>query len=536
MFNRKYVNINALDNCMTIMNQHYENGSPLVLSTCTGSTDQKFIYNPATHEIKYNNKCLKINNQNDNTPIELWSCDNSDSQKWIYDNNTFQFKNMKNVNKCMDVAHSSIKNGTPIQLQTCVNIDSQKFQIVNATDKPRIPLVLRSNITIPLGSLPLIQLAKINPYRVLFFNDKNENILVNPGTTLTNESEKLIYLNKNHLPFEKIIVKFILGPLSILRITYRENNQTQSMLFANGTTEYDLIYDQSCFNLSMKNKLSKVVSYDINSNSTFKISRTFQIDFNIYTGHLLVANADAEYNINNFTPITNKKYITKTEKYNYILGAYTLIILGNFIFYNATAKPIYYQNLEGIEYSGNIKIYSGAPLYCGYAKLTDNCHLNGLLLTCLVGKYNSYNKINTASIQNPEWNELTYYSVEQSKNPFVVFPSKKVNMVILGPFTKITLYYGADFSGNPRIYENNSYNEVSYNLCDDNYKNVADSFIISLSSGYTGFGIITTKTENIQINKTLIEGYSIDQKNPNIMLMYVLLIALVLTIFFVVML
>ena len=138
MFNKEYVNINILDNCASVMD--HNNGSSLVITTCTGSSDQKFTYDPVTHELKYNNKCLQSNNQNN---IELWNCDNTNNQKWIYDKTTFQFKNMKNVNKCMDVPYSSIKNGTHIQLQDCVSNNNQKFYITNANDK----LIIKESAT-----------------------------------------------------------------------------------------------------------------------------------------------------------------------------------------------------------------------------------------------------------------------------------------------------------------------------------------------------------------------------------------------------
>jgi len=345
MLNKEYININTLNNCASFNNPNLTNGSPLVLSTCTGSLEQKFLYNPRSHEIKMNDKCLQIKNDNNGTPIELWPCNNSKNQKWIYDKTTSNFKSMDNVNKCMEVEHSSIKNGTPIQINTCNNNANQKF-ILTKPITSRIPLIIRSNIVIPQGTLPIIQLSKVKPYHVLFYNDRNENILIKPGITIDKDNEELKCLNKNNLPFEKIVTKFILGPLSILRATYYSNDKNKTIIFANNTTEHDLIYDQSCFNETMKYLLSEIYAYDINSSSTFKISKTYPIPYDIFPGTLLVMKYDSKKS--NFRPINEISTITKNENNDYILGAYTFIILGNFIFYNSSDKPLYYQALEGI--------------------------------------------------------------------------------------------------------------------------------------------------------------------------------------------
>lgn len=503
MGNRQ-VNIKAMNKCITVDNNIVENGTPVVTSDCTNDKNQLFTYDTDTHQIKFLDKCLNPMSANlaSGTLINLWDCNDLRSQQWYINQNGIS--NGADPNKCLAVQNSSIQNGVPLVIDNCNNQMNQLFMLVDPNRLfSKNPLIVRNNMIIPDGSLPNVQLSTLSPYHVLLSNENNKNILISPGTKLTSSSSEIICLGR--------ISRFILAPLSALTMIYYHQGQTKEILFSNITPDHDLIYDiNTSFTTTLQNELTNITSYYINSAMiNYKINGVIKINNIISPGVFLISlyNNNTinfgpnDVDLNNFSPTvvnsTSSPAIVNIDiddVKDYIVGPYTLINLGSISLYNSSSSPLLYKNLSGIKFSlTNIIIYPAAPLNSGYVNFFNDCKTSSMSVPALVGKYNIYNNIGTASIQNNGWNQSVYYSDANSENPLIIFGNKNINGLIVGPYTKVTLYKNSNFQGAMKILENNTTTEKNFNLCLENFAYVTSSIIIEFSSSYVGFGIITQK-------------------------------------------
>lgn len=501
MGNRQ-VNIKAMNKCITVDNNIIENGTPIVTSNCTNDKKQLFTYDTETHQIKMLNKCLNpiSNNLAPGTLINLWNCTGSKNQEWYVKQNGIS--NGADPNKCLAVQNSSIQNGVPLVIDNCNNQLNQLFVL---SDPNRLftknPLIIRDNMIIPNGSLPDVQLSTLKPYHVLLSNENGKNILISPGTKLTSSSSAITCLGR--------ISRFILAPFSSIIMKYQG---IKEIVFTNITPDHDLIYNiNTSLTTKLQNELTNISTYWINSSMiTYKINGIIKINNIVSSGIFLISKYNNntinfgpnDVNLDNFSPTVLNGTSTPTiininidDIKDYIVGPYTLISLGsNLTLYNSSSSPLLYKNLSGIKFSlTNIIIYPAAPLNSGYVNFFNDCKMTSTYVSALVGNYNIYNNIGTASIQNNGWNQSVYYSDTNSENPLIMFGNKNINGLIIGPYTKVTLYKNSNFQGAMKVLENNTTTEKKYNLCMENFANATSSIAIEFSSSYVGFGIITQK-------------------------------------------
>lgn len=70
--------------CLTAMSN--SNGAAAAISTCNGSAGQQWTYDPGTRELRTYGRCLDAQGgaTSNNTPLLLWTCHGGNNQKWVY--------------------------------------------------------------------------------------------------------------------------------------------------------------------------------------------------------------------------------------------------------------------------------------------------------------------------------------------------------------------------------------------------------------------------------------------------------------------
>ncbi len=101
------------DKCMNVYSSGTSNGAKVVLWTCTGTSNQSFVYT-AESQLRpkhINRQCVDIKggNAGTNKDIHLWNCDGGKSEKWLI-NTTGQFKSYDNQGYCLGVYNSGTAN------------------------------------------------------------------------------------------------------------------------------------------------------------------------------------------------------------------------------------------------------------------------------------------------------------------------------------------------------------------------------------------------------------------------------------------
>lgn len=500
MGNRQSINIKAMNKCLTAKDPIVVDGTPLVMRDCDGEITQEFTYNPRSKEIKYGTRCVGTGEPNleRGSQLRLLRCDGSDNQKWVFHDTSIA--NEVDPTLCFDVRGSSLQSGTPVQLWTCNNQLNQQFHQTTPQAPPiAMPRILRTELVIPEGTIPSIQQSILPPHMVLFMNNKGKGILIPAGSVINQSSKEIQCLGD--------VSAFVLGPLSVLRIFYKdEQGISRFLLFKNMSLEHDLIYDFIIsFSPHLKNIMKEVQSYEINSThdallgTDFTIDGTTKLDKNIVSGAFLVSKYTSvpgtrslrAIDLNQFSPPDYRTIISRNMVKDYIVGPYTMVTLGNINLYNSSDKPLLYRNLQGVHtiYS-NIRISPAAPLTAGYVRLHENCNYSGKSITVIIGDYSIDTRFGTSTIHNINIPPDIVHSSEDPVHPFSVLEEKKIGSLSVGPYTRITLYQNPDFSGKSKVFENNSYQEINYNLCMYNFDNMTSAFIIEYTDSYVGYGII----------------------------------------------
>lgn len=106
--------------CLTA--QANSDGSPVVLQTCTGSPNQKWVFRDG-NVVVFGNKCLDVKKglNQDGTKLQVWTCiANNANQQWYYSkwDNTLGWTG---TGKCVDVDGGNQADGTLIQIWACYN-------------------------------------------------------------------------------------------------------------------------------------------------------------------------------------------------------------------------------------------------------------------------------------------------------------------------------------------------------------------------------------------------------------------------------
>jgi hypothetical protein len=489
------VNITAMNKCMTVQDQVIRNGTKLVSSDCTGDANQVFDYDSQTKEIKYGNKCLDLDQLQtaNGTHVQLWQCNGGGNQKWNFGNKFVTTQ--VNTNKCLDIAGGSTANGTPIQIWDCWGGLNQQFmkKVVQGPNT-QYPHIIRTGMVIPSGTLPIPQLSILPPHSVLFVNNVGKSILVNANFAIDRNSKEMQCLGN--------VRKFILAPLTTLRVIYRDGQDTnRQLVFKNDTPEHDLIYDQATsFTQNFKDLINEIIAYDVVHDDPMSIKTTVVLNKNLPSGNILMSKFGTNTNITDYNKINLLDYVTPSQStsiavnsvVDYILGPCTMARIGNVYLYNSGDKPLFYEGLTGIDAIGSsIQTSPAAPLNSGYAIFTLNCDYTGTNALALIGEYSTGFSMGTASTQNYSWTGGALFSNDDSQNPIDTIGRNRISGVIVGPYTKVTLFHDTQFQGLTKVFENNTPNEIRYSLCIENFNDVTTSIKIEYASTYVGFGLIS---------------------------------------------
>ncbi|XWV26229.1 hypothetical protein QJ857_gp0847 [Tupanvirus soda lake] len=500
------VNITSNHLCMTVptvSNEPLNNGIQLVASPCANKSEQEFSYNPTSKELRYGTKCVDVNQSNttNGTKVQLWSCNGSNAQKWNFGNNviTSELDN----NKCLNIKESSSFSGLEpslgpsggqdnreINIYDCNMSPNQKFtRHIMQTASSQNPTIINNNIAIPFGSLPVVQLSILPPHTVLLVNTQGKNILINSPTIINNNSKELQCL--------KSIEKFIIGPLTNVELSYNDyKGDRRTMYFKNGTLEHDFVYDlKISFSKEFKDLINEIIAYNITNIQGISIQKTVQVTkHHVQSGTILISKYPSNaamlesisIDLRNFQTPTTTINIYSESTMDYILGPYSAARLGNQYLYNSSNMPLLYHGLKGVAIrNGVTNITMASPLNSGYAIFYANCDFNGSMTTALIGEYAIDNNIAT------HWSLGRVSPGFDTENPITNIGPNKISAVIVGPYTKVTLYKDSNYGGTNKVFENNGPHEVRYNLCVENFNNVTASIKIEYAGSYVGYGLIS---------------------------------------------
>jgi hypothetical protein len=419
-------------------------GNNLFVSEC-GGNQQEFIYDQK--EIKANGKCAKV----DPVTKLLFLADN-DCDKWDYDGK--KFKQSSNNNYCLNVNDDKI-----LSIENCADKSSQYFSI--GLDNKTFGII-RTNLIIPENTLPTAQFTQLFPGTIMLANTENKHITINKSELKTDSSEIQCLQN---------ISKLIIGPLTSLSISFPTNQIT----FLNNSLEHDLIYDYT-----LLNKTSSL------ENITFKISKTnlIQMDsakkvnsitLSLINGECMVTTKpyNNDLTMDSFEDI-KKVSLTESDKFNILLGPWTMLKIKDVIFYNSSENTLVYQNITNLKLD-NPEVNLASPINSGYAVFSSECNGSNNKVMALLG---SYDKV----VSNVDSTRTTGIS----ENPLNKLAS--ISSIDVGPYTKITM---KSDDGVQKIYDNGSPHSSMFDLCKEGAKKNYDSIKIDLSDSYLGFGLVS---------------------------------------------
>uniref|UniRef100_A0A6C0LS94 Ricin B lectin domain-containing protein n=1 Tax=viral metagenome TaxID=1070528 RepID=A0A6C0LS94_9ZZZZ len=434
-------NIMVLGKCVTVN----DDGIYLSTDVCNKSEYQNFYYDKDDSSIKFQNRCLNVSNIDDGAIVTIQNCDHSKNQSWKFDINSIKLN--LGENKCMDLDNGDIK------IWNCWNGKNQRFIKVpyKFEIQSNMPKIIRNNMIIPNGALPVPHLSILPNHSLLLINSEQKSILIHGNNIINKNSKEINCLG--------IIVKFVIAPFTRVIITYQASQSAiKDITFINDTAEHDLIYDyETSFDYKLKDILYQINSYNVSHSSLGSIKSISNINYNIKSGIFMISKTEINENFDNFSIPSPATMIDARSALDYLLGPYTIVQIGNSFLYNSGSKPLYYKSLMGPA-GTNFKSYIASPLDSGYTKLTSKCGNIGYYDRILLGEY---------SVEN-----------------------RKISGIVIGPYTRVIFI---NHNNTPiSAYENNNPTEKKYDLCQKTIDLNISSIIVEFSNKYIGFGLITS--------------------------------------------
>lgn len=124
--------------CLDVPGTNTENGQPLWMWECTGSTSQMWAWT-AKSELAWDggsvwSKCLDIpdGDFSDGNVVELWSCNGLPQQQWGYDSDAgtlYLSSSASDASMCLDLQNGGQDDGTPVQIYQCLNNANQQWDL-----------------------------------------------------------------------------------------------------------------------------------------------------------------------------------------------------------------------------------------------------------------------------------------------------------------------------------------------------------------------------------------------------------------------
>jgi len=101
------------------------NGAQVVVSDCTGSSDQEWTFTNGQIQL-YGGKCMDVTGgvNADGTKLQVWDCGPSStvSQQFTYTGFGDNHIVWNNTNKCLDLTYGNLTNGNQVQILTCSDV------------------------------------------------------------------------------------------------------------------------------------------------------------------------------------------------------------------------------------------------------------------------------------------------------------------------------------------------------------------------------------------------------------------------------
>ncbi|AQN68347.1 hypothetical protein [Saudi moumouvirus] len=473
------INLSTNNKCLTVNEDNIYEGLQLSADYCNNENNQKFDYNPTTKEIRYGDWCITSGSEIENGhKAELRNCDGTSSQKWQLSNDYLLSQNDK---MCLILE----QNNQVGEVHDCSDATNKfTYNKINPVNN-YIPKIIRNNLSIPIGSLPTAQISTLPPHTIIFLGSTGKNISFFPNTTIQKNGPELQCLGN--------ILQIIMGPLTTLIVSYIDTDSIKREIsFKNGSLEHDLIYDmETSFSNDFKNLMSNIIDYHILNDYEIKIIGTKILNnIHVDSGNILISNyngnitREQSININNFSVPASNINVNNNETRDYILGPYTAALLSDQYLYNSNNLPLLYQSISGVNISRGItNNMIASPLNSGYAIFSINCDLTGKQSTATIGNYSAIGS------NNDIWSRNAVPPSPKYSNPIIHLGINTISSVSLGPYTKVTLYTGNNYSGPYHIIDNNSPNQTLFNLCQRNFANRTSSVRIEYSGSYVGYGL-----------------------------------------------
>ncbi|TFK18780.1 macrofage activating glyco protein [Coprinopsis marcescibilis] len=125
--------------CLSAANN--TDGAPVVVQTCTGAANQKWVFTQGTVRV-FGDKCLDVTEglNQDGTKLQIWTCSpNNANQQWFYSkwDNTVAWTGR---GKCIDLTDGNLTDGNQVQIWGCWNLNpnqvwSTGYRIDSLPDK-----------------------------------------------------------------------------------------------------------------------------------------------------------------------------------------------------------------------------------------------------------------------------------------------------------------------------------------------------------------------------------------------------------------
>lgn len=106
--------------CIDVRGGAPVNGVDLLMYTCHGAANQRWLYSAKDKSLRSLGKCMDIprNVRKSGTRVQLYTCNGGDSQKWERRSDG-TIRSAKSTSLCLKVKDSSTANGARLQLYTC---------------------------------------------------------------------------------------------------------------------------------------------------------------------------------------------------------------------------------------------------------------------------------------------------------------------------------------------------------------------------------------------------------------------------------
>lgn len=122
--------LSSTDRCVDVRGGAAVNGADLVIYTCHGGANQRWVYSSTDKSLRSLGKCMDIPRdvRRSGTRIELYTCNGSSAQLWERRTSDHTIRSARSPSLCVRVKDGSTVNGAPLQLYTCNGSAAQRWR------------------------------------------------------------------------------------------------------------------------------------------------------------------------------------------------------------------------------------------------------------------------------------------------------------------------------------------------------------------------------------------------------------------------